>query len=486
MDHDGAVEPLIQDRADAGGGDVRPRHDGDSSVAVIGGGVAGLVAARVLGQAGANVTVFEAGPRCGGQVRTVDFRGCRVDVGAEALHLAGPHVGALIEELGLGDELIRSTAGSAWIWTERGLRRLPAGVGPAGPTRLTPMIGSGILSVVGLARAALEPLVPAGPLVDDVGVGEFLARRFGRQVSERLVDPVLGSLHAGSIDRLSLQAATPYVAAQASRSRSLLLAQRHRRGAGAPSFVTFSDGLVALVDALVATPGLHLRLASGVDAVTADDGRYSVQLANGERHLVDAVVLAVPARVAASILQPIAPSASAVLSTFRAASVATVLAAYPRNVVDSTPALGSTGLLVPSTAGRLLKAATFLSSKWPHLREADRFLVRMSAGRVGSEEVAGLSDAELVGQLHADLAAATGLVARPDDVHVERWPATLARLEVGHLGRMAEIHRQLAGHDRIVLAGAPYDGLGLAACLAAGRRAAEHVLGSVATQELRP
>ena len=449
-----------------------------ADVAVIGGGITALVAARRLVESGRSVCVLEASASLGGQIRTVDFAGHAVDVGAEALHVAGPHVERLIDELGLRDDLVVANPGFAWIWTQRGLRRMPAGTGPAGPTRLGPVVGSRVLSPGGIARAALEPMVPRGPGGADVGVGEFLARRFGPQVSERLVDPVLGSLHAGEIDRLSLRAATPHVATQAERHRSLLLAHRHRRGAAAPSFVSFAGGLKRLVDSLVASTGAEIRTSSPVAALCYDSGRVELEMVDGARNLFDAVVVATPARVAAELLGQWCPVAAAELGGLRAASVATAVVSYPRGRVAATAAMSANGLLVPSGARRFLKAATFLTSKWPHLEDPDRFLVRLSAGRIGIDELADIDDDSVISKMQKDLAEMCGLDAEPLGWHLERWPTTLARLEVGHLERLARA-RAAIGDAPILLAGAAIDGLGIASCVASADRVATAVEAAV-------
>jgi oxygen-dependent protoporphyrinogen oxidase len=448
-------------------------------VAVIGGGITGLVAARTMADKGCRVTVLEASDRLGGQVRTVEIAGLPADVGAEALHLAGPHVAALVDELGL--EMIRSNPGSAWIRTEAGLRALPAGVGPAGPTRLGPVITSRILSPLGLARAAMEPLVPRGrELEEDVGVGEFLSHRFGRQLTDRLVDPVLGSLHAGEVDRLSLRAATPYVAAQVEGSRSLLLAQRQRSSSGPPAFMSFRGGLGEMVGALTADERLDIRCGTAVTGLLGDAGgvRVSTSTGSGDQgsELFDAAVLAVPAHVAGELLGHEASEAASVLAELRSASVVTMLAAYPRKDVMACSAFEGTGLLFPSSARKVLKAATFLSTKWPQLHDPDIYLVRMSAGRAGLDHIARLGHDELVHRLHTDLALATGLRSQPVEVHIERWPRSIAQLEVGHLERMAAI-RSAMSRIPVVLAGAPYEGIGLATCIRSGRQAAESVMG---------
>jgi protoporphyrinogen/coproporphyrinogen III oxidase len=445
-------------------------------VAVVGGGMAGLVAARDLAAAGATVQLFEAGERLGGQVRTVAVAGRPVDVGAEALHLSAPGLADLVAELSLEDEVVAPTSGPTWIWTARGLRRLPAGTGPAGPTRMAPVVGARILSPVGLARAAAEPLVPAVDVSDDVSVGDFLTRRFGQQVTDRLVDPLLGSLHGGDVSRLSLQAATPQLAAAAAQRRSLVLRTRRRGHRGPPPMATLRSGLAGLVEALTPGPETTIRLGTAVRRVVPTGGRYRVDGDGRTLATVDAVIVATPPHTASPLLEAVSRTAAGRLAAVRTATVATVVVAYPRTVVDEVPALRGTGLLVPSSADRLLKAATFLGTKWPHLAHPDRFLVRLSAGRAGADRVSELDDGALVAALHDDLAAATGLRAEPVETHVQRWPRALPQLEVGHAAHLAAIRRSLTRHPQVVLAGAAYGGLGVAACVGSGRRAADRLL----------
>lgn len=455
-------------------------------VAVIGGGITGLVAARRLTRAGAQATVFEAASRPGGQVHTVRVDEFGVDLGAESLHKAATDAFDLVCELGLEDELVHARPGPTWVWSGKRLRRLPAGMGPAGPSRLWPVVTSRLLSARGTLRAALEPIVPASRPDADVSVGAFLTRRFGRELTERLVSPLLGGLHAGDPHRLSLEAASPQLHALARERRSLLLAGR-RRGRMRAGFVTFRTGLGGLVDALVSDPAVTVRTSSPVAAVVPAGSAYRLEGAAGCLAEAEAVVLAVPARVASHVLAPIAPEAAGTLGALHTATVATAVLAYPRSAVACLPAYCATGLLVDPAAGRLLKAATFLSTKWPHLSDADRFLVRVSAGRADEDRVAGLDDSELVERLHAELGEATGLDVAPLWMRVRRWPATMPQLEVGHRDRIARVRHDLHRRPGLVLAGAAYDGVGLASCIRAGRRAATDVLDQLgATANGRP
>jgi protoporphyrinogen/coproporphyrinogen III oxidase len=454
----------------------RPGADHRVSIAVVGGGVTGLAAARRLVAAGAEVTVLEASERLGGQLHALEVQGHRVDVGAEAVHTAAPGPLDLLQELGLHGELVPAATGTTWIWTDRGLRPLPAGFGPAGPSRLRPVLTARVLSPAGILRAGLEPLLPRTPVDEDLAVGTFLERRFGREVTDRLVDPLLGGLHAGDVRRLSLRAATPPLAHLAVSRRSLLVGRSRPPSGSGPAFLTLRTGMASLPARMAEGLPFTLRLDTPVAQVTRIGDRLEAVTADGAATSVDGVVLAVPARVAGGLLAGPSPEAALGLGQLRAASVAVAVLAYPATAA-TTPALRGTGLLVPSTARRLLKAATFVSTKWPHHDDGAHVLVRASAGRAGDDRVQQLTDHELVDRLTAELREAVGLHVAPLAARVQRWPSSLPQLEVGHLGRLAAIRaaleRDLPG---VELAGAPYEGPGLAACLRSGVRAADRLL----------
>jgi oxygen-dependent protoporphyrinogen oxidase len=452
------------------------QRDPRPSVAVIGGGISGLMCARRMSQNGVQVTVIESAPSLGGEIRTATLAGHQIDLGAEAVHLSAPGMSALLAELGLSDDLINSNPGMSWLWTKRGLRKLPAGVGPSGPRHLRPVLRSGVMSLLGLLRAGLEPLVPRRTLVGDMSVGEFVSQRFGRQVVERFVDPVLGSLHAGNVNKLSLRTITPELAIIADARGSVMMTRRGQKSGPPLLFATWSMGLSTLTERLLIGTDVLIRTSTKVESVNAQlDGGYQVQLAHDASLEVDAVVLAVPARVAAELIGGLAQSAANILAQVRYATVATAIVAYPRQAVENVPALTGTGLLVPTSRKRLLKAATFLSTKWPHLTDPDYFFIRLSSGRADEREIETLNDAELIARLHRDLADATGISVEPDQYHIQRWPDAIPQLEIGHLEQIALVREELAHYQGISLAGASYDGIGITACMRSGERAAQAV-----------
>ncbi|MDO5711396.1 MAG: protoporphyrinogen oxidase, partial [Micrococcales bacterium] len=476
-------------------------------VVVVGAGFSGLLVARRLRLAGHGVTIVEGSSRVGGHVHTIELQGRRVDVGAEALHLALPAARQLVDDLGLGEEIVAAGSSPSWLWTPRGRRVLPAGVGPAGPTRLRPVLRSGILSLAGLARAGLEPAyarttarLSQDPQID-ISVGDFVAGRFGQEVSDAFVDPLLGSLHAGDVSRLSLRACAPSLVSAATTGRSLVRRRpapasaaatvgKAGRAAGAAGsgpppvvFASFPQGLSRIVDAIA--DGTDVRTGRSAVAIertahsAPDDGcGYAVRLDDGSSLPADAIVLAISAPAAARLVRAHAPAAAARLAEIPLASTATLVFAFRNADVAAVPALQGNGILVPSRFGGTIKAATHLSTKWPHLRDGSSYLVRASAGRAGNDEVDGLDDMEAVERVRADLARFVGITAEPTQVHVQRWRSGLPQLHVGHLARMGRTRTELAqALPGVVLTGASYDGVGLSSCITSATRAAADVMG---------
>jgi len=443
-----------------------------TTLTVVGGGLAGLAAAWEACRAGAEVRVLEAAERLGGRVASAPLAGRTVALGADAFLVRPPHTAAadLCRELGLAGELVAPAARGAWLWAGGRLRPLPAAAvlgAPAGLAGLAQAARGGLLSPAGVARAAADVVRPGGPgPAGDASVAEVVARRLGRQVADRLVDPLVGGVHAGSAGRLSAEAVAPQLLAASRSGRSLLLAlgrQRRAAGAAGPAFAAPAGGPDRLVAALVErlrAAGAELATGAAVDELPGPGP----------------VVLAVPAGTAADLVGAASPEASAGLRAVEHASVVLVALAYRVAALPRPPA--GTGFLVPAAEGRLLTACSFGSAKWPAWADQDHLVLRASAGRAGDGRALALDDGELVERLHGELAAALGLREAPVDSVVARWPGAFPQYTVGHLGRLAAVEAALAA-DRpgVALAGASYRGVGIPACIAQGRAAARRALG---------
>ncbi|MYW13503.1 protoporphyrinogen oxidase [Streptomyces sp. SID2563] len=462
--------------------DRAPRH-----VVVIGGGIAGLAAAHRLVGAGLRVTVLEATDRLGGKLMTGEVAGVRVDLGAESMLARRPEAVSLARAVGLGDRLQPPATATAALWTRDALRPMPKGhvMGVPGD----PSVLGEVLSAEGLARIAEDRELPPVAVGEDVAVGAYVADRLGREVVDRLVEPLLGGVYAGDAYRISMRAAVPQLFEAAREGGSLLdgvtrLQERAaaRQQAG-PVFQGIEGGIGtlpgAVADAVRAGGGAILTETPVLGLTRTTDG-WDVRTDTGVVS-ADGLVLAVPAWSAATLLAAESPGASAELAGVEYASMALVTMAFRRSDVTGTAFDGRSGFLVPPVDGHTIKAATFSTHKWQWVADAapDLFVLRTSVGRYGEEEHLHREDVELVGVSLRDLAAATGLTARPVATEVTRWIGGLPQYPVGHLTRVARIRDEVAKLPALRVCGAVYDGVGIPACVASAHRAADEIAGDL-------
>jgi oxygen-dependent protoporphyrinogen oxidase len=474
---------------------------------IVGGGISGLAAAFFLRDRGVAVTVLEGSPRLGGKLAVSEFAGIGVDEGAEALLARRPEGTDLIGAVGLAGQLVPPGTTAASVWSRGRLRPLPKRQVMGVPADLDELAGSGILSPPGLARARDDLRLPATARDGDVAVAGYVGARFGRELVDRLVDPLLGGVYAGRSQELSFEATLGGLAQAARRHRSLAEAAASLLPApasppGPPVFTTLAGGLGTLPAAVAAASGATVRTG----AMTRELARTAQgtggrgegpgggwELTVGptrapQRLAADAVILAVPARPAGRLLAglPEAAPAAAALAEIDYASMAIVTLAYPRGAFGRRPE--GSGYLVPAVDGHPVKAVTFSTVKWPHLRSAGPGLeiVRCSVGRVGEEALLQRDDAELAGLAAADLAAATGVRGAPAAVRVSRWGGALPQYAVGHLERVARIRAGVAALPGLAVCGAAYDGIGIPACIASARLAADRVLAYLESRAASP
>jgi oxygen-dependent protoporphyrinogen oxidase len=373
---------------------------------------------------------------------------------------------------------------AAGIWTRGRLQPLPGGTLMGVPA--DPRGALGILDAGEVQRAAAERPWPGGALEGDVAVGDYVAARLGDAVVDRLVEPLLGGVYAGSARQLSLQACVPALFEAAREGGSLLQTAREASAGapGGPLFAGLRGGvgrLPALLVAALADRGVSVRTGVVVRELRrAASGWELVAGSRPAREVIaaDAVVLATPARPSARLLQPHAPAAAAALEEIPYASMAIVTLAVDRATLAG-PLPGS-GFLVPPVDGRAVKGVTFTSAKWAWAEEAapDIAFLRASLGRVGEEAALQRPDEELIRLAVADLQEALGRpLGRLVDTHVQRWGGALPQYDVGHVERVERARAAVAALPGLGLAGAAYEGVGIPACIASGRAAA----GAVAT-----
>ncbi|MFD5252813.1 protoporphyrinogen oxidase [Streptomyces bobili] len=465
---------------------------GTGHVVVVGAGIAGLAAAHRLLDRGARVTVLEASDRVGGKLLPGEIAGVRVDLGAESMLARRPEAVALAREVGLADRLRPPATATASIWTRGALRPMPKGHVMGVPGTAAAL--AGVLSDEGLARIARDADLPRTEVGEDVAVGAFVAARLGREVVDRLVEPLLGGVYAGDAYRLSMRSAVPQLFQAARTHRSLTEAVRDLQAKAAanqqsgPVFMGIEGGVGSLPPAVAASVearGGEIRTRACVSALRREPaGGWQVTVGDRILH-ADGVIVAAPAPVAAALLAAESLEAAAELRTVEYASMALITLAYRRSGTAALP--HGSGFLVPPVDGRTIKASTFASQKWGWIADQDPevAVLRTSVGRHGETAILERSDAELVDVSRHDLKAATGLDATPFETRVTRWTDGLPQYPVGHHARVARIREHVGRLPGLAVCGAPYDGVGIPACVASAYAAVDQIGGDAsAAREL--
>lgn len=459
------------------------------SVLVVGGGITGLVAARELGRAGVPVTLVEAADRVGGKVSTERVDGFVVEHGPDSFLSTRPAAVALARELGLGEALIGTTDPRTVYVRHRGrLVPLPAGLGLVLPTRALPFATTRLFSWPEKVGMALDVVRPRLLDCEDVAVGAFLRRRLGDALVDRLAGPLVGGVYGTPIDELSLDAVVPQLRTAEREHRSLLFAgladgrtlrrAMAARPAGAPTlgaFVSLAGGMDTLTGvlarALEDTGNATVRTGLGVRSLARSGTGVIAGLSDDEHERFDAVVLATPAPVAATLLERELPAASRALELVPHGTSLLVTLGYRRERVAHD--LVGHGYLVPPSEAGPIAACTWTSGKWPGRAPEGSALFRLFVRDTAAWTR--LSDAEAIAAARLDLAATVGADGDPELVRVTRLRGAMPRYTVGHLGRVARIDEALAAWPAVTVAGASYRGVGLPDCVSQGVAVAARV-----------
>jgi oxygen-dependent protoporphyrinogen oxidase len=416
-------------------------------VAVIGGGIAGLAAARQLQAGGADVVVFEGSDRVGGKLRRERVGDTVVDVGAEAILARRPEGQDLIDRLGLDRQYAATSAAS--VWTGGKLQPLPKTVMgiPAEPTPI----------------AAVDAHCVEVP-DNDLSVADYVRERAGAEVLDRLVEPLLGGVYAGHAEQLSLRAAAPQLLALGDDPIGAAATTTFRSD---PAFLGVPGGVGLLAES--AADRVDIRLSTTVRAVEREGTGWRLRTGSGDE-TADRVVVAVPAPAAARLLAEVAPAAAFALADIPYASVAIVTFVFD----DELPLPGS-GFLVPPVEDTSIKGATFSSNKWAWMKEPGSTVLRASLGRYGETATLQYDDATLSKIALADLRDIVGRLPEPVAWHVQRWGGSLPQYTVGHLDRVSRVDEDLAGVPGLEVCGAAYRGIGIPAVIRSAWDAVERL-----------
>ena len=466
-------------------------------IAIIGGGISGLSAAFALEQArlsGAELkyTLFESGPRLGGVILSEQINGCLVEAGPDSFLTEKPWAADLCRQIGLADQLIGSNDAKrkTYILVNGRLVPIPDGLMFMVPTNLTATLLSPLFSRSAKLRMARERFFPPQPREVDESVASFVERHYGKELVDRLADPLLAGVYGGEASLLSVRAVLPRFAEMEDKYGSLgkgVLAARKQAGPQKnprPLFTTLKNGMQQMADALAQTlPATNLHPNTSVQLLQRQDHGWLVSAGYHTDHF-DAAILATTAPQAANLLQTASPELAHELNSIPYSSSITVTLGYGRDVRSALPP--GFGFLVPHSGGKRLLAATFVHNKFPHRAPDDRALIRCFLGGTRDEQIFSSTDDEIVTLARAELRQILGISAEPDFVRVHRWKNAMAQYNVGHLDRLTRIENLLSQVSGVSLAGNGYRGIGVPDCVRSGQDAAQKALAAVGIAGIEP
>ena len=486
-------------------------------IVIVGAGISGLCCAYRLSESNAfkagllEITVLEGSERAGGIIETVEAAGCLLESGPDSFITNKPYMLDLSERLGIaGDIVSTQTRNRGAMVVSRGrLVKIPDGFALMAPTKILPFLESPILSWGGKMRALIEPFIAVrDSKKQDETLADFVRRRFGKELLDKIAQPMIGGIYVGDAEKLSAaMTAERFFNLETSAGSVIggLLSQARRaamvepeaadqadRGVRYGLFCSYRKGMSYLVETLqeaLESPfnrslGINFKLNSAVLEINretnkGDQKHWLVRLAN-QTIIADQLVLALPAVLSAALLEPTLPVLAAHLKHIEAASSVVVNFVVGRGDINAT--IDAFGVVVPEV--EMVKnnlnvlALSFASNKFEGRSPDEKLVVRAFMGGSKRPVLLNKSDDQLIAMAQADLVKLLGYAkeARPEYVRVCRWPQSMPQFAVGHKRLLQEIALCLQDQPDLQLAGASYRGVGLPECVHSGELCAEKIL----------
>lgn len=461
------------------------------NITVVGGGITGLAAAWQLQQLvraqhlPCEIHLVEAADRLGGKIVTEQVDGLTIEGGPDCFIRQKSYAADLAAEVGLKDELIDTNdhQRKTYVVNKGRLTPLPDGVMLIVPTRIMPFVTSPLISWPGKIRMGMDLFVPPFKGADDESVAHFVKRRLGTEALEKIAEPLLSGIHVSDPETQSLLATFPRFRSLEQKNGSLIkgMLVERKRGAAARKnghkpasiFQSLRGGMGQLTETLEeALTDCIIHKGMRVERLEQMDGQYTLTLSSGETLCSDAVILAIPAFQAASLLRPLNPAAAAELDQINYVSTATISMAFRKSEI-SKPFMGF-GMVVPRHENRKISACTWSSFKFNNRAPEDLLLLRCFVGGPGKEAMVDLSNEELIQTAREELKALLGLDAKPLVSRIYRWVKANPQYDLGHLDRVNRIFTKVKTElPGIFLTGSAYEGVGVPDCVRQGTETAK-------------
>ena len=479
-------------------------------VIIIGGGVAGLGAAMKVKRAAdagndVDFVLLERDPRVGGKIagELVDdeYGHWIVDGGPDSFLTMKPAMHRIAKLCGIdGDKMPADESRKLTLILKKGkLYPMPDGVMQFAPTKFLPFATTGLFSWPGKFRAGMDLFIPKKKLApgefNDETLEHFIVRRMGREILDRLAEPLVGGVHGSDPGQMSLAATFPNLLEMEQKYGNMItgfLAQRkmveemkakHPPDPKNPRtfFTAFTGGMHEFTEAMADLAGRE-KIRTGVEVTgiaKSDDGVWTATLGDGTTETGDAVILATESWAAEPLVRPIDVDIADKLAEIPSNSSATVSFAWNEDEIGID--LDAFGVLCPALERSALLAVTYSSTKWPGRAPKGKVLLRAFVGGPNNQAIMEQSDEELLPVVEKELRAILGInpAAKPLWSRFFRWNGGMPQYTMGHLDRVDFIETREQTISGLALAGGAFRGVGLPNCIESGEKGVTKVLADV-------
>lgn len=458
-------------------------------VVIVGGGITGLTTAFYLQQYAKQqnvpleIKLIESSLRVGGKIQTLRKDGFIIERGPESFFDTCSSVRKLAKQLNIEHELIQNNEGRTYIAVGNNLHPLPSNLLFGGSPAVSSFMTSSVFSLSGKFRAAGDLFLPRAKLALDESITDFFKRRFGHEVVESLVEPVLAGTFAGDVDHLSMKSMFPQFYQLEQEYRSLIVGMK-KTGKGIYAiddhqgelhYETFRNGLETLIEALEAQlePGTIVKAMKVESVEQLPDEQLIVYTNNSEPIKADHVIMTTPFNVVKDVFKD--SEVIRTLQKMKYATIATVTLAFEKGQIDKYK--DAINFFVSRNSDLAITTCTWSNHKWNDVAPSDCDLLRVYIGRVGDESIVELSDSEIEKIVMQDLKRAIKLKNEPFNTVVTRWKESMPQYTIGHEERMNVLQEQfLKEYPQVQLVGSSYRGISVPNCVAQGQEAAAYAM----------
>ncbi|WP_085992778.1 protoporphyrinogen oxidase [Oceanobacillus senegalensis] len=459
------------------------------NIVIVGGGITGLSAAYYLQKTMKEkhlpyrIKLVEASDRLGGKIQSIKKDGYTIEKGPDSLLVRKPAAVNLVNELGLEEKVIRNATGQSYILANNKLHKLPKGTFMGIPKEVGPLLSSGLISSKGKLCALRDLFLPKSKPLEDQSLGAFMRHRFGNEIVDSQISPLLSGIHSGDIDDMSLMATYPnfyhleqkYGSLMKGLQKTMPKSNKKKMKNKTSMFFSFENGLETLVHRLVEEMDKNIfSVNTAVDHIEKKEQGYHVLLSNGMVEKADAVIIATQHDAVPRMLSQY--DFMKKLYDIPAVSSANVVLAFDKSAIKND--IDGTGFQVSRNSDKYrITACTWTNKKWPTTTPKGKVLLRSYVGKPSDQSIVDYSDEEITEIVLKDLKKIMKIKGKPEFSLVTRWRDSRPQYNVGHLELVNSV-RQSVGDllPGLYLVGSSYDGAGIPDCIAKGEQAAADVI----------